>query len=229
MTGLAGGFRKPGPYLLWGIAAGIVGTISLAMFYLALATGTMGVLAPIAATGVAIPVIVGLLSGERPGPVRLVGIATAGLGVVLASGPEIREAPRRRRAIGLTLVSAVGFGSVYVFLAKGSATSVGMTLLLQRATGTLVMGALVLVSRGPRAPALRDLPALVGVGLMDMTANAAFGFASRLGSLAITATLGSLYPIVTAALARLLLDQHLRRIQVAGVVFVMAGVVLLTI
>jgi drug/metabolite transporter (DMT)-like permease len=64
---------------------------------------------------------------------------------------------------------------------------------------------------------------------MDVGANGAFGLASTMGALAITATLSSLYPIVTAVLARIVLEQRMRRIQLIGVVCVMAGVVLLTI
>lgn len=223
------GYRAPGAYLWWGVAAGLVGAGSLAAFYRALATGTMGVVAPIAAAGVAVPVIVGLVSGERPGPLRLAGIVGVVVGIILASGPELREAMQRRRAVLLAMIAAVGFGTVYVCIAKGAETSVAMTLIAQRASGVALMGVALLATRGLAFPKRRDLPVLGAVGAMDVGANGAFGLASTMGALAITATLSSLYPIVTAVLARIVLEQRMRRIQLIGVVCVMAGVVLLTI
>ena len=55
---------------LWPAAAGgIAGIIALAAFYRGLAIGTMSIVAPIAATGAAVPVLVGL--GRRAtGPGR---------------------------------------------------------------------------------------------------------------------------------------------------------------
>ena len=87
-----GSAGDPHGYLPWGIGAGLVGTVSLAAFYEALASGTMGVVAPIAATGVVVPVVIGLGTGDRPTWVQLVGVLLAVAGVVLASGPEVRGA-----------------------------------------------------------------------------------------------------------------------------------------
>jgi uncharacterized membrane protein len=55
----AGGLLAPGSYLWWGVGAGLAGSLALGAFYRALADGTMGVVAPIAATGVVIPIVVG--------------------------------------------------------------------------------------------------------------------------------------------------------------------------
>ena len=63
--------------LLPGLAAGVIGAASLAAFYAALAEGTMGVIAPIAALGTLLPVVVGLARGEAPSLLQLVGIAVA--------------------------------------------------------------------------------------------------------------------------------------------------------
>ncbi|MDP9182858.1 MAG: EamA family transporter, partial [Actinomycetota bacterium] len=66
------------PDHLWaGVAAGLTVTAGLAAFYAALAAGTMGVVAPIAATGAVVPVVVGLVGGESPAAVQLAGIVVA--------------------------------------------------------------------------------------------------------------------------------------------------------
>src|SRR5919109_2654562 len=68
--------------LLWGAAAGVTGGVGVALLYRALAIGTMAVVAPTTALcAVALPVVVSLLLGERPGPIPLAGIAV-GLGAI---------------------------------------------------------------------------------------------------------------------------------------------------
>ena len=59
------------PDLLWGALAGLTGGIGVALLYRALAIGTMAVVAPTTAVcAVAIPVVISLLLGERPGPAQ---------------------------------------------------------------------------------------------------------------------------------------------------------------
>src|SRR5688572_17975292 len=79
-------------YLAPALGAGVVGVLALGMFFRALAIGTMGVVAPVAALGVAVPVIAGIADGEQPSVGQAVGIVVAVVGVVLASGPELSGA-----------------------------------------------------------------------------------------------------------------------------------------
>src|SRR5829696_8613616 len=82
---------------LWAAGLGGLGLLGLVAFYRALAIGTMSVVAPISATGVAIPVLVGLIGGERPGALQVVGIVLACAGVVLAARePPAADAAARR-------------------------------------------------------------------------------------------------------------------------------------
>ena len=53
---------------LWALAAGLSGMTGLICFYSALSAGTMGVVAPIAALGVVVPVALGVATGEAPSP-----------------------------------------------------------------------------------------------------------------------------------------------------------------
>jgi len=225
----AGRFEGWGAYLLWGAAAGVVGLLGLVCLYRALADGTMGVVAPIAATGVIVPVVVGFASGERPTPFQIVGIILSIAGVLLVSVSEISSVPLRRRSILLALVAAVCLGAVLVFLARGGETSVPMTLLAQRVTGVAFMAIPALVGGGLRKLRWRETATFAGIGLTDVSANGAFALASTMGLLSLTATLSSFYPVMTAVLARIVLGQRLRRVQLGGLVVVIAGVVLITV
>jgi drug/metabolite transporter (DMT)-like permease len=231
----AGAFDDPGGYLPWAVGAGLAGVTGLVAFYAALASGTMGVVSPIAALGVVVPVIVGLARGERPGSVQLVGIAIAVVSVVLASGPELSGRAGARPLV-LAAVAGVGFGLTLQFLAEGSTDSPLMTLVSMRATSVTVLGAtlVVLVLRTRRAgatysprPSPREVGLLALVGVGDLGANLAFGEASTRGLVSLAAVLGSLYPVVTVLLALVLLHERLGRVQAIGVVGALTGVVLI--
>lgn len=235
---LLGEFGAAPDYLPWAIAAGLVGAASLAAFYAALAGGTMGVVAPIAALGAVVPVVIGLAAGERPAVVQLLGIVVAVVGVVLASGPELSGASGARPVL-LAALAAVGFGSTLVLMAKASETSPVMTAVAMRGASVpllvLVLVASVAVGRRhggrlrpPLRPAARDLPLLAVAGLGDLGANLLFNVASTGDLVSIVAVLASLYPVVTVLLARIVHGERLVPIQNAGVALALAGVALIT-
>jgi len=224
--------RTVGPAVL----AGVVGPAALAAFYRALAIGTMGIVAPVAALGVVVPVVAGLTAGEDPSRLQLAGIAVAVVGVVLACGPELDGAGRGGALpLLLALLSALGFGVVFVLLAEGSGgdgagvAEVVLVLLVMRATSVVLLGAVAVARR--RADRVRatpgDLPVLSVIGVLDVAANGAFAVASQSDLVSVTAVLASLYPVVTAVLAWRVHGERLRRVQVAGVAGALAGVALL--
>ena len=227
-----GAYDDPIGYLPWAIASGLAGMVGLVCFYAALAAGTMGVVSPIAALGVVVPVVVGLARGERPSALQLVGIAIAIVGVVLASGPELQGRAGARPLV-LAVVAAVGFGLALLFIAEGSQSSTVMTMVTMRATSVSVLAVALVVAlaRGmPRsAVALgwRDLGLVAVVGVGDLLANQAYGEASRRDDVSVVAVLGSLYPVMTVLLARFLHGERLGRAQTAGVSAALAGVVLI--
>jgi len=214
------------------LCAGLVGIAALSAFYRALAIGTMSIVAPIASTGVALPVIVGVAGGEHPGLMRSIGIAVAVAGVVLASreqdgGPLDRR--QQRQSILLALVAGLGFGSYFVGAEIASRGDVAWSLLLSRvsAAPVIVALALVVVHRDGRLPRGRTLLAIAGIGLLDLGANAAYNHATTLGDLSVVAVASSLYPVTTVMLAALLLGERVRGVQRSGVALALAGVLLI--
>ncbi|MFJ8467909.1 EamA family transporter [Streptomyces swartbergensis] len=231
-----GGWSEAGPQLWFAVAAGLVGPVAMLAFYKALALGPMGVVSPLGSVGVAVPVGVGLVLGERPGMLQFVGILVAVAGVCLAGGPQFRGAPVQRQAIALTLLAAFGFGAVMALIAEASTTLTGLFLALfvQRVTNVAAGGLVLYVSVRRGAPALpadgfpwRSLPALAFVGLADVAANGTYSIAAQHGPVTVAAVLASLYPVVTAVAARGVLRERLRAVQAAGAGLAMVGTVLL--
>ena len=210
----------------WAIAAGAAGAIALAAFYAALSTGTMGVVAPIASLGAAVPVILGVVSGEQPSVLAWVGMGVALAGATLASGPELR-AGLHLRPVALAGVAAVGFGLVLFLIDRGARESLVSTLWGMRLTSTLLYALVALTRRSLGGVGRKDWPALVLVGLADLSANALFALASSQGMVSVASVLGSLYPVVTILLARGLIGERMRGIQNVGVVLSLLGVVVI--
>ncbi|MFF9030150.1 EamA family transporter [Streptomyces iakyrus] len=231
-----GGWSEAGPQLWFAVAAGLVGPVAMLAFYKALALGPMGVVSPLGSIGVAVPVGVGLMLGERPGLLQFVGILVAVAGVCLAGGPQFRGAPVQRQAIALTLLAAFGFGAVMALIAEASTTLTGLFLALfvQRVTNVAAGGLALFVSvrrGGPALPAdgfpWRTLRALAFVGLADVAANGTYSIAAQHGPVTVAAVLASLYPVVTAVAARGVLRERLRAVQAAGAGLALVGTVLL--
>ena len=229
--------RGEGPpassHVLAALGAGLVGIAGLAAFYRALAIGTMSIVAPIAATGVSLPVLVGLIGGERPGPLRSVGLALAVVGIVLASREDdggALDVRAQRRSITLAIVAGLGFGSYFVLAEIASRGDVAWALVFSRVSGfpLVALFALAVLRRGNGArPAGWGVAALAAIGLLDLGANAFFNHASTLGQLSSVAVASSLYPVVTVMLAALLLGERVRGVQRTGVVAALGGVLLI--
>lgn len=220
-----GAWTAPPEYIPWAIAAGVVGVLSVGAFYQALATGTMGVVAPIAASGVIVPLVVGVAQGNRVGAVQIMGIVLAVAGVIAVSGPDLQQTSMR--PIVLAVLAAAGFGAGVVFIAQASRTNVVMSLLTLRITsvGCLAVAALALRRRPKVSRA--DLPSLAVIGIFDLAANAAYASSTTRGTLSLVAVLASLYPAVTVLLARQLHSERLTSVQASGATAAVLGAVLI--
>jgi drug/metabolite transporter (DMT)-like permease len=218
----------------WGLAAGAGSGFALLLFYRGLAEGAMSVVAPIAACGAVVPVLVAPLRGERPSALAVLGIVAAVAGVVLVSrSPDVRQHPDGppARVLALALGAALGFGLYFVFIDGGTATAGASPLWVVaggRASSLLVLVAIALAGRRAEAawPGRRIVPVAL-VGIADTGANLLFALAATGGNLAVVGVLGSLYPVATVVLARWLLRERLSAGQNAGVLLALTGVGLL--
>jgi drug/metabolite transporter (DMT)-like permease len=221
----------PGTSVLLAAPAAVLGTVGLLAFYRGMAAGTISLVAPIAATGALIPVAFGLATGERPSPFQLTGIVLAVGGAVVTSYEPGTAERRGGLAAGVAwaLVAAIGFGGFFIPMHEAAEDGFLWAVLVFRIASTMLVLAATLVVR-PRLPrSRRDLTAIACIGLADTGGNVFFAAAAaEQGLVSIVSVLASLYPVVTVALARTYLRERVGRVQEAGAVATLAGVVLVS-
>ncbi|MCZ4491475.1 MAG: hypothetical protein JWP53_406 [Conexibacter sp.] len=213
--------------VLSAVGGGLAGVLGLGCFYQALAIGTMSVVAPISAAGVALPVVVGVASGDRPSAVAAGGLVAIVIGVVLASREEHADAEAAaagRTAILLALLSAVGFGGFFALTDAPADASVVWTILLARAAPIPLIVAMVLLMRPAQRPSRRLGLGIAAVGTIDLAATSLIALANTKGDLSLVSVLGGMYPVATVLLAAVIIHERLARPQLAGVVLALGGI-----
>lgn len=218
---------------VWGLGAGAVGCLALVVFYVALARGVMSLVAPVSAVGGIIPIVVALAGTADATVLALAGMALALLG---AAGCAI--APGRialtREALALAVLAAVGIGTLLALLGESAradgSSGLGAVLAARVAGTTVVVLAVAALGGRPLRMALarpRALAVVPLVGVLDTAANAAFALASEdAGRAAVVAVLGSLYPLMTLLLARMVLRERLSALQALAAVGAIGGAAL---
>ena len=215
-------------FFISGVLAGLFGFVGLIAFYSGLATGRMGVVSPIAALSVLIPLTIAFITGEKPNSTQIVGMSIALVGAVCASGPEVKGGVAIKPIV-LAVVAAIGFGLAVTFIAKGSESSAIMTMTTMRFTTFIIALFLFAKYRTFGGFTRKDVPLLIGIGAADFIANLLLGVATTKGLVSLAVVLGSLFPIVTALLAFKLLHERLHKVQYIGIIFAIMGVAVISI
>jgi drug/metabolite transporter (DMT)-like permease len=212
--------------------AGLGLTVSLAAFFQAMAVGKMSLVAPISATGVVLPVAVGIFRGEHPSAAQVIGMVVAIAGVVLVTRtPGKPRADRIEAGLGLALLAALGIGVFLWLMAPASRYGVPWAIFVCRAIPAVVLSVVFSIRHPSLRPALQSRTAsrILGQAMLGFAATTLYAFATLHGQLAIVSVLGSLYPAVTVLLAYRLLGERLGGVQQLGILAVLGGVVLLSV
>ncbi|QZY30867.1 DMT family transporter [Nocardioides coralli] len=208
--------------LQWAAVAGVGNGLGTAFLYRGLATGRMGVVAPVSGVGAALlPVAVGLLAGERPPLLVWVGILAALPGIwLVAREPRTDAAGGSPLGSGLLdgVLAGLGFGALFAALAQIPDEAGFLPLSVNQLVGAAVVVVVATTLRTPWLPREPAAAAGIATGLLGATATGAFMVASQTGLLTVTAVLASLYPAVTVLLAAWLLREHIHRPQAVGLV-----------
>jgi drug/metabolite transporter (DMT)-like permease len=216
--------------LLPAAGAGTAGLLGLTALYRGLAIGAMGIVAPISAAGPVVPLAVDAAQGVIPGALQWLGVALVVVGVVTVSRePSSGAGTQMAAGVGLALLAAVSFGAFFVGIDASADESVPWAVAAVRTTAvTVAVAAVLLTSTSLRAPASLLL-VVVAVGVFDTSANVAFATASTESAIGIVAVLSALYPVVTVALARLVLGERLSVSRRVGGVLALAGAALVAV
>lgn len=227
-----------GEALLWGGLAGAAGGAGVAFFYQGLSVGRMTAIAPV--TGVeaaAIPVIFGLIAGERPGALPMIGVLLALVAVALISSTPEAAHPggvkgplaARWREAGLlhAFAAGLGFGLFFIFLSEAGEDTGMWPLVGARIASISVVGGVALATRRSMKAERSVLPGIALTGALDVAANILYLLASRRGLLSLVAVLTSMYPASTVVLARFVDKEKLFRTQLVGLAIAAIGVALI--
>jgi drug/metabolite transporter (DMT)-like permease len=213
--------------IVWAGIAGLAGTVGLVALYRGLATGPMGVVAPVAAViSVILPLIFGLFLEGIPALSQLLGFGLALCAVWLITRPG-HGSRIQVRDLALPLLTGLGFGIFLILIGHVSAAAVLWPLAAARATSVLALLIAAILTRQRTRPAVGQIPLILMVGLFDTGGNAFYALAARGGRLDIAAVLGSLYPAMTVLLARLILKERLTRQQGLGLALALLAVMLI--
>jgi drug/metabolite transporter (DMT)-like permease len=190
--------------IILALAAGVLSVVSIAASYQALAIGVMCIIGPIISLSVAVPVVVGLVAGERPSALQLTGIAIALGGVVLASREKSAGTCHQatsRASVGFAVLTAVVWGVVMVLYAKGGETDASWTVFLSRSTSTAILALGFVVVRPSLKLTRAAVAPIMAIGAFEVAGNQLFSVAASLGYLSVASVLSSVYPVFLIGLA----------------------------
>jgi drug/metabolite transporter (DMT)-like permease len=228
--------RPSGAALAWGAAAGAGGTLGGIALYLGFRYAAFSVAAPLSAVGTAgFSVLAGLLWGERPSTVALVGIGLALPAIVSVSasaagaehaGSEAGQAENEegghagRPAAGVVagLIAGACFALLLIGLDRAGSGAGLWPVATAEVAELAVAVAAAALTRNLRLPRGRPRWLSVITGVAGAAGTILYFFASHDGLLAVTAVLTSLYPASTIVLARLVLGERLTRLRLTGLV-----------
>ena len=215
--------------LLLGAASGVLIAIALSAMWHSLAVSSSAIASPIVAAFTALgPLTYGLATGERPTQLANVGIAVAVVGLLLAViVPQTVE--NVGAGIAYAILGGLAFTALIVLLDRTSVDSGMWPAVTQRAAALAVM---LLVTRASRIPQILPrslrLAAMAG-GIAGGLGMASFIAGVQRGPVGEVSVAGSLYPVVTIALAVILDDDTLRWWQAVGIAAVLAGTTMITL
>ena len=241
----AASHRPAAAALAWGAVAGLGGTTGALALYLGFRQAAFSVAGPISAVGAAgFSVLAGLLLGERPTALALIGIVLALPAIVAVSASAASAEPasgasaespsedasgRPARGVVAGLVAGACFALLFIGLNRAGSGSGLWPVAATQVTELTVALAVAVATRNVRLPGARARLLALITGAAGAAGTILFFFASHEGFLAVTAVLTSLYPAVTIVLARTMLGERLTVLRLAGLTLAAACVALIAV
>jgi drug/metabolite transporter (DMT)-like permease len=203
----------------WAVLAGAGSATGGIFLFRGLARGRMGLVAPISAVGAAIlPVLAGVVFGERPGWLAWVGILVALPGIWLVSrGTSTERTGDAPRSLVDGGIAGLGFGILFIALGQISDGAGLLPLAVNQLVGAVVTIVAAAALRQVWRPS-RDVLGWGGAsGVLGALGTLAFIVATGAAGLGVAGVLASLYPAVTVLLAAGVLRERVALGQRAGI------------
>lgn len=216
--------------ILWSVAAGALGGVALALFYRALASGQMGLVAPIAAlVGAAIPTLADVALEGAPGRWSIAGFVLAILAIWLITRPEPQgqnDDTGHPKGVAMAALAGVGFAGFYMCMHQTTGSPVFIAA-IGRVASFVATGIAVIATGAPIAMELPSIALAILAGFLDISGSALYIYASQRGRLDEAVVITSLYPAVTVLLARIILKEHFSRWKFVGLLAALVAVPLI--
>jgi len=218
----------------WGALAGVGGGVGIVYLYRGLATGRMGVVAPLSGVMAAlVPATVGVLTGDRPSVVSWIGIIAAlpATWLVASATDDVPGDPAPRRA-GLGegvldgILAGAGFGIGFAAIAQPPHDTGAWPIAVELLVAALVAVVGATLAREAWLPRTRTALLASSTGVLAAAALGAFLAATHHGMLAVTSVIAALYPAATVLLAVVVLRERVHRAQALGLALCAVAVAL---
>ena len=216
-----------------GAAAGVLTPIGLGLLYRALSVGRASVVAPLCAVvGSTVPVTWGLVTGERPATLAMVGVFVAVFAAALIARSE-DSGPSAQSGVLMAMASGLVLGSSFICFASVGDDSGLWPILSARVVAVAAVSLTLLVMN--RREDLNDssqegrgwLRLAVLAGVFDVSGTVALVLGLRQELAILVAALASLAPGFTVACAWLFERERLSRVQLGGVALALVGLALI--
>jgi drug/metabolite transporter (DMT)-like permease len=217
-----------GDAAVWLAVAGVGNVAGLLMAYAALRVGKVGVVAPLVSTQGALAALIAVIAGESLSTAASLLLVAIAFGVILSAIAPDQEAAEEqgtsgRRPVLLGVGAAVAIGwSLYATGRASVELPVVWALIPSRLIGVVAV-TLPLALRGGLRMTREALPLVLVAGVFEVAGFALFAWGARDG-IAVTAVLSSQFAAIAGVTAYLLFREWLTRVQLVGVVLIVAGV-----
>jgi len=219
--------------LAWGFLAGFAGVLGLAMLYGGIARSIVAIVSPASAlVGAVIPVLTGVLLGERPAAIAIVGSVLCLPAILLLTwegSAELHGEKSVKSALTYGVLAGLGFGAFFTALSRCSPGAGLWPLVAARIASMAAIAATLLWKREPFRIRPGGLRITLLAGGADMAANILFLLASQSGLLSLVAIITSLFPAPTVLLARIFLHQKIPPVRLAGFMLALTGIGLISL
>ena len=207
------------------LLAGVFEVAGFLLFFRALETGDLAVVAPIIGLEGGIAALAVILFGEEVSVLIAVGLA-----ISLAGGCLAAAQGRRRTAAGALPAAgaAVCLGLMFALYAAAEDLGPVSAVASGRISALALLGAIVL-RRGVRLPGRAVARRLVGLGAIDAAAFVTYAYAAARGPVSVAAVVAGQFSTLSAVAGIVFLRERLKLHQYIGIGLAGAGTTLLAL